>query len=76
MTGTAMTEQEEFFKIYQLEVMAIPTHLPMVRDDLADLVAQLADQRRTLEELSTDYYVDRTITRGEFFAAHPAAAMA
>ncbi len=38
MTGTAMTEQEEFFKIYQLDVMAIPTHLPMVRDDLADLV--------------------------------------
>jgi preprotein translocase subunit SecA len=38
MTGTAMTEQEEFYKIYGLEVMAIPTHLPMVRDDLADLV--------------------------------------
>ena len=38
MTGTAMTEQEEFFKIYGLEVVAIPTHRPMVREDEADLV--------------------------------------
>ena len=38
MTGTAMTEQEEFYKIYGLEVVAIPTHRPMVRDDDADLV--------------------------------------
>ena len=38
MTGTAMTEAEEFNKIYQLEVVAIPTHMPMVRDDDADLV--------------------------------------
>ena len=38
MTGTAMTEQEEFYKIYQLEVMAVPTHLPMIREDFADLV--------------------------------------
>ena len=38
MTGTAMTEAEEFHKIYNLEVVAIPTHRPMVRDDLPDLV--------------------------------------
>ena len=38
MTGTAMTEQEEFYKIYGLEVVAIPTHRPMVRDNRADLV--------------------------------------
>jgi preprotein translocase subunit SecA len=38
MTGTAMTEAEEFHKIYGLEVVAIPTHMPMVRDDDADLV--------------------------------------
>ena len=38
MTGTAMTEAEEFHKIYQLEVVAIPTHRPMVRDDDTDLV--------------------------------------
>jgi preprotein translocase subunit SecA len=38
MTGTAMTEAEEFHKIYQLEVVAIPTHRPMIREDEADLV--------------------------------------
>jgi preprotein translocase subunit SecA len=38
MTGTAMTEAEEFHKIYQLEVVAIPTHQPMVREDETDLV--------------------------------------
>ena len=38
MTGTAMTEAEEFHKIYNLEVVAIPTHREMIRDDEADLV--------------------------------------
>ncbi len=38
MTGTAMTEAEEFHKIYELEVVAIPTHRDMVRADEADLV--------------------------------------
>ncbi len=38
MTGTAMTEAEELHKIYKLEVVAIPTHEPMIRDDGADLV--------------------------------------
>ena len=38
MTGTAMTEAEEFHKIYNLEVVAIPTHRPMIRDDYPDLV--------------------------------------
>jgi preprotein translocase subunit SecA len=38
MTGTAKTEEEEFFKIYQLEVSQIPTNQPMVRTDKPDLV--------------------------------------
>src|SRR5664280_441573 len=38
MTGTAMTEAEELHKIYKLEVVEIPTHRPMIRDDEADLV--------------------------------------
>jgi preprotein translocase subunit SecA len=38
MTGTAMTEAEELHKIYKLEVVAIPTHRDMVREDFADLV--------------------------------------
>jgi preprotein translocase subunit SecA len=38
MTGTALTEAEEFHKIYNLEVVAIPTHKDMIRDDFPDLV--------------------------------------
>ena len=38
MTGTAETEAEEFGKIYTLDVVVIPTHRPMVRDDEADVV--------------------------------------
>ena len=38
MTGTADTEAFEFQQIYGLEVVVIPTHRPMVRDDRADLV--------------------------------------
>ena len=38
MTGTAMTEAEEFHKIYELEVVAVPTHKDMIREDDADLV--------------------------------------
>src|SRR5947209_2587290 len=38
MTGTAVTEAEEFHKIYGLDVVVIPTHHPMVRDDNADVI--------------------------------------
>jgi len=38
MTGTAMTEAEEFNKIYNLDVTSIPTHRPMIRVDEPDLV--------------------------------------
>jgi len=38
MTGTADTEAYEFQQIYGLEVVVIPTHMPMVRDDAPDLV--------------------------------------
>jgi preprotein translocase subunit SecA len=38
MTGTADTEAFEFQQIYGLEVVVIPTHMPMIRDDMGDLV--------------------------------------
>ncbi|MBW4436529.1 MAG: preprotein translocase subunit SecA [Pleurocapsa minor GSE-CHR-MK-17-07R] len=38
MTGTAMTEAEEFEKIYNLEVTPIPTHRDMIRRDYEDLI--------------------------------------
>jgi preprotein translocase subunit SecA len=38
MTGTAKTEEEEFQSIYNLDVVAVPTYRPVVREDLADVV--------------------------------------
>jgi preprotein translocase subunit SecA len=38
MTGTASTEAEEFEKIYQTQVLVIPTHRPISRKDTADIV--------------------------------------
>jgi preprotein translocase subunit SecA len=43
MTGTAMTEAEEFGKIYNLDVVDIPTHRPMVRQDMADRIYKSED---------------------------------
>ena len=45
MTGTAVTEAEEFDKIYKLQVVVIPTHRPMVRDDHADLIYKTEDAK-------------------------------
>ena len=38
MTGTADTEATEFMQIYNLDVVVIPTHLPVIRKDMDDLV--------------------------------------
>ena len=38
MTGTAKTEEEEFYKIYHLEVITIPTNKPIRRIDRGDLL--------------------------------------
>jgi len=38
MTGTAATEEEEFKEIYGLDVVVIPTHKPMIRKDLPDVL--------------------------------------
>ncbi len=38
MTGTAMTEEEEFSEIYKLDVVEIPTNRPMIREDCPDVV--------------------------------------
>ncbi|MBQ6268390.1 MAG: preprotein translocase subunit SecA [Clostridia bacterium] len=55
MTGTAMTESDEFNQIYGLDVIEIPTNKPMIREDLPDLVykterAKYAAVIQTIEE--------------------------
>ncbi len=43
MTGTAETEAEEFYKIYKLDVVVVPTNKPMVRKDKQDLIYKTVD---------------------------------
>jgi len=38
MTGTALTEAEEFYDIYKLKTVSMPTHKPMIRNDLNDQI--------------------------------------
>ena len=45
MTGTAVTEAAEFGEIYKLDVVEIPTHMPMVRDDEDDEVYRTAGEK-------------------------------
>jgi preprotein translocase subunit SecA len=47
MTGTADTEAFELNKIYGLEVVVIPTHRPMIRKDLGDVVFLTAEEKYT-----------------------------
>jgi len=53
MTGTALTEEDEFRQIYNLDVITIPTNVPMIRDDQADAVykTQEGKYRNLLEEV-------------------------
>src|SRR5690625_4227092 len=43
MTGTAKTEEEEFRNIYNMDVIAIPTNKPIIRDDRADMIYKTID---------------------------------
>src|SRR4051812_45233064 len=45
MTGTALTEANEFHEIYGLEVVPIPTNVPVVRDDKDDLIFKTKDDK-------------------------------
>src|ERR1700751_751697 len=45
MTGTAMTEADEFIDIYNLEVIEVPTNMPMVRVDVDDEVYRTAAEK-------------------------------
>lgn len=47
MTGTAMTEESEFQEIYGLDVIAVPTNKPMVRNDLPDVLYKTENAKFT-----------------------------
>jgi preprotein translocase subunit SecA len=56
MTGTAATSAEEFFKVYGLEVVTVPTNMPVAREDRDDLIFQTEQGKfkaiaKTVQEL-------------------------
>jgi preprotein translocase subunit SecA len=53
MTGTAATEADEFMHTYKMEVVSIPTHKDMIRDDKDDLVykSEKSKFRATVEDI-------------------------
>jgi preprotein translocase subunit SecA len=57
MTGTAKTEEEEFQRIYNLSVVAVPTYRPVVREDMPDLVyrTQEAKFSAVLEDITESH---------------------
>ncbi len=59
MTGTADTEAFELNKIYGLEVVVIPTHRPLVRKDLGDLVYLTTDEKYNAVSLDIKDCVSR-----------------
>ncbi len=57
MTGTAKTEEEEFRNIYAMDVVAIPTNQPIIREDKADLIYKTMEGkfRAVVEEIKERY---------------------
>ena len=55
MTGTAQTSAEEFHKVYNLEVLTIPTNRPIVRDDMPDQIYKTREAKLNalVEEIKT-----------------------
>jgi len=61
MTGTADTEAREFHEIYGLEVVQVPTHKPMIRDDKPDLV--FLTQQEKYDAVADD--IEDCVSRGQ-----------
>lgn len=66
MTGTADTEAPEFKKIYDLDVVVMPTNQPMVRDDYADVIYknEAAKYRAVIEEIKSMHTAGRPVLVG------------
>ncbi|WP_031514042.1 preprotein translocase subunit SecA [Desulfofalx alkaliphila] len=66
MTGTALTEEEEFRKIYGLDVVVIPTNKPMIRKDLPDVVykSQESKYRAVVEKIAERHQTGQPVLVG------------
>jgi len=66
MTGTAKTEEGEFWKIYRLEVLEIPTHKKMIRKDMNDIIykTQKEKYKNAADEIVALYKEGRPVLVG------------
>ncbi|SFX22993.1 preprotein translocase subunit SecA [Thermoactinomyces sp. DSM 45891] len=66
MTGTAKTEEEEFRKIYNMDVIQIPTNRPMIREDKNDVLykTEEAKFRAVVEEIVLSHQTGRPVLVG------------
>jgi preprotein translocase subunit SecA len=66
MTGTADTEAEEFKKIYKLEVVVIPTNMPMIRTDHNDVIYKTEKEKfnAAIEEIKEMHAIGKPVLVG------------
>jgi len=66
MTGTALTQAEELWKVYSLEVVPIPTHRPMIRIDRPDVIFPTRRDRDNAlhREIATQHAAGRPVLVG------------
>ncbi|MEA4891554.1 MAG: preprotein translocase subunit SecA [Peptococcaceae bacterium] len=66
MTGTAMTEEEEFRKIYKLDVVTIPTNRPMIRKDIPDVIyrTEAGKFRAVVEDIAASHATGQPVLVG------------
>ena len=66
MTGTAITEAPEFHKIYDLDVLAIPTNKPLIREEMPDVIFRTESEKwnAAVEEIAEQHGTGRPILVG------------
>ncbi len=66
MTGTAKTEEEEFRKIYGMDVVVIPTNMPMVREDRPDFIyrSEVGKFQAAVEDIEERYHKGQPVLVG------------
>ena len=66
MTGTAKTEEEEFRDIYNMNVIAIPTNRPLIRDDRDDIIYPTLESkfRAVVEDIKERYETGQPVLVG------------
>ena len=68
MTGTALTESEEFFDIYKLNVVSVPTNKPMIRKDLNDQIFRTEKEKYSA---ITNKIIECSSKGPQVYSGHP-----